>query len=76
MAFRGKHFSALDQWRRLVGYRDFLIFMTILLLLKPSVAAIDNDPALHEARKLYQGALKLRDADKYDEAIPLFERAL
>jgi CHAT domain-containing protein/Tfp pilus assembly protein PilF len=76
MTYRGKHFSTLDQWRRHVGYRDFLIFLTFLLLLKPSVAAIDNDPALHEARKLYQGALKLRDAGKYDEAIPLFERAL
>jgi CHAT domain-containing protein/Tfp pilus assembly protein PilF len=76
MTYRGKRFSALAQWHRQVGYRDFLIFLTILLLLKPSVAAIDNDSALHEARKLYQGALKLRDADKYDEAIPLFERAL
>src|SRR5262249_43574991 len=76
MTYRGKHFSALDQWRGQVGYRDFLIFLTFLLLLKPSVAAIDNDPALHEARRLYQGALKLRDAGKYDEAIPLFERAL
>ena len=76
MTYRGKHFSALDQWRRQVGYRGFLIFLTFLLLLKPSVAAIDNDSALHEARNLYQGALKLRDAGKYDEAIPLFERAL
>jgi CHAT domain-containing protein/tetratricopeptide (TPR) repeat protein len=76
MTYRGKRFSALNQWYRQVGYRDFLIFLTFLLLLKPSVAAIDNDPALHEARKLYQGALKLRDAGKYDEAIPLFERAL
>jgi CHAT domain-containing protein/Tfp pilus assembly protein PilF len=76
MTYRGKRFSALNQWRRQVGYRDFLIFLTFLLLLRPSVAAIENDPALHEARKLYQAALKLRDADKYDEAIPLFERAL
>jgi CHAT domain-containing protein/Tfp pilus assembly protein PilF len=76
MTYRGKHFSALDQRHRQVGYRDFLISLTFLLLLKPSVAAIDNDPALQEARKLYQGALKLRDAGKYDEAIPLFERAL
>jgi CHAT domain-containing protein/Tfp pilus assembly protein PilF len=76
MTYRGKRFSALDQWHRQVGYRDLVIFLTFLLLLRPSVAAINNDPALHEARKLYQGALKLRDADKYDEAIPLFERAL
>jgi CHAT domain-containing protein/Tfp pilus assembly protein PilF len=76
MAYRGKHFSALDQRHRQVGYRDFVIFLTFLLLLRPSVVVIDNDSALHEARKLYQEALKLRDAGKYDEAIPLFERAL
>src|SRR5262245_19375027 len=37
-------------------------------------APTENDRALHEARKLLQGASKLIDAGKYDEALPLIER--
>jgi CHAT domain-containing protein/Tfp pilus assembly protein PilF len=37
-------------------------------------AATENDRALHEARKLLQEGAKLRDAGKYDEAIPLVDR--
>jgi CHAT domain-containing protein/Tfp pilus assembly protein PilF len=37
-------------------------------------AATENDRALHEARKLLQRASKLRDAGKYEEALPLIER--
>jgi len=37
-------------------------------------AATENDRALHEARKLLQGASKLINAGKYDEALPLVER--
>jgi tetratricopeptide (TPR) repeat protein len=37
-------------------------------------AATENDRALHEARKLLQEATKLREAGKYDVAIPLVER--
>ena len=39
-------------------------------------AATDDDRALHEARKLFQRASKLRDAGKYDEAFPKFEGML
>jgi tetratricopeptide (TPR) repeat protein len=39
-------------------------------------AATDNDRALQEARKLFENARQLRRAGKYDEAIPLVERAL
>jgi CHAT domain-containing protein len=38
--------------------------------------ATENDRALHKARKLYDEACRLRDADKYDQAIPLFERVI
>jgi CHAT domain-containing protein/tetratricopeptide (TPR) repeat protein len=76
MAYQGKYFSVLDHRHRQGGYRDPIIFLIFLLLLSLSVAARENDPALHEARKLYQEALKLRDAGKYDEALPLFERVL
>jgi CHAT domain-containing protein/Tfp pilus assembly protein PilF len=37
-------------------------------------AATENERALHEARKLLQGASKLIDAGKYEEALPLIER--
>src|SRR5262245_4507846 len=37
-------------------------------------AATDDDRALHEARKLLQGASKLIDSGKYEEALPLIER--
>jgi CHAT domain-containing protein/Tfp pilus assembly protein PilF len=39
-------------------------------------AATENDRALHEGRKLYKESFELRGAGKYDEAIPLIERAL
>jgi CHAT domain-containing protein/Tfp pilus assembly protein PilF len=39
-------------------------------------AATENDRALQEARKLFEGARQMRRAGKYDEAIPLVERAL
>jgi len=39
-------------------------------------AATDADRALHDARKQLEDALKLRRAGKYDEALPLAERAL
>jgi tetratricopeptide (TPR) repeat protein len=39
-------------------------------------AATDTDRALHDARKRFEEALKLRDAGKLDEALPLAERAL
>src|SRR5215510_13209006 len=39
-------------------------------------AATENDRALQEARKLYKKAVDLRNAGKYDEALPHFERAL
>jgi CHAT domain-containing protein/Tfp pilus assembly protein PilF len=39
-------------------------------------AATDADRALHEARKLYKKAFDLRLAGKYDEALPIAERAL
>jgi CHAT domain-containing protein/Tfp pilus assembly protein PilF len=76
MTYRGKHFSALYQQRRQVGYRDLLALLMFLLLFSISVSATENDPALREARRQYQEALKLRDAGRYDEAIPLFERVL
>jgi tetratricopeptide (TPR) repeat protein len=38
--------------------------------------ATGADRALHEARMRFEEALKLRDAGKYDEALPLVERAL
>jgi CHAT domain-containing protein/Tfp pilus assembly protein PilF len=38
--------------------------------------AVENDHALQEARRLYQENLKLRNAGKYAEAIPLVERAV
>jgi CHAT domain-containing protein/Tfp pilus assembly protein PilF len=38
--------------------------------------ATENDRALQEAHKLYAEACKLRDADKYDEALPLFGRVI
>jgi CHAT domain-containing protein/Tfp pilus assembly protein PilF len=38
--------------------------------------ATDTDRALHEAREQFEEALKLRHAGKYDEALPLVERAL
>jgi CHAT domain-containing protein/tetratricopeptide (TPR) repeat protein len=38
--------------------------------------ATDTDRALHDARRQYEEALKLRGAGKYDEALPLAERAL
>jgi CHAT domain-containing protein/Tfp pilus assembly protein PilF len=76
MAYRGKHFSALDCQHRQVRYRDLLSFLMFPLLFSLSAAVTENDPALHEVRKLYQEALKLRDAGRYDQAIPLFERVL
>src|SRR5262249_51185472 len=39
-------------------------------------AATENDRALHEAHMLYMESMKLRDAGKYDEALPLFERVI
>lgn len=39
-------------------------------------AATDTDRALHDARKRFEESLKLRYAGKYDEALPLAERAL
>src|SRR5262249_40223739 len=39
-------------------------------------AATDNDRALQEARKLFKKAIDLRNAGKYDEALPYFESAL
>jgi CHAT domain-containing protein/Tfp pilus assembly protein PilF len=38
--------------------------------------ATGDDYALHEARKLYKKAIDLRNAGKYDEALPYFEGAL
>ncbi|HKX30424.1 MAG TPA: tetratricopeptide repeat protein [Blastocatellia bacterium] len=39
-------------------------------------AATENERELHEARLLYAQQIKLHDAGKYDEALPLIERAL
>jgi tetratricopeptide (TPR) repeat protein len=39
-------------------------------------AATDDDRALHEAQKLFSEALRLRLAGKYDDALPLVQRAL
>jgi len=39
-------------------------------------AATENDHALQEANKLYKKAISLGIAGKYNEALPLFERAL
>src|SRR5215475_13533274 len=39
-------------------------------------AATDDDRALYEARKLISECVRLRSAGKYDEALPLAERAL
>src|SRR5262245_11655137 len=39
-------------------------------------AATENDLALFEAHKLYMESMKLRDAGRYDEALPLFERVI
>jgi CHAT domain-containing protein len=39
-------------------------------------AATENDRALFEAHMLYKESMKLRDAGKYDEALPLFERVI
>jgi tetratricopeptide (TPR) repeat protein len=39
-------------------------------------AATDDDRALHEASILFQRASKLRDAGKYEEALPSIERSL
>ena len=39
-------------------------------------AATENDRALYETHKLCQESIKLRDAGKYDEALPLFERVI
>jgi tetratricopeptide (TPR) repeat protein len=39
-------------------------------------AATENDRALQEARKMYKKAIDLRNAGKYDEALPYFEGAL
>ena len=38
--------------------------------------ATDTDRALHDSRKQLEGALKLQRAGKYDEALPLAERAM
>src|SRR5215475_7057935 len=38
--------------------------------------ATDTDRALHDARRQFEAALKLQRAGKYDEALPLVERAL
>ncbi len=39
-------------------------------------AATENDQVQQEARKLYEKAIKLRDAGKYDEATQLFEHVI
>jgi CHAT domain-containing protein len=39
-------------------------------------AATENDRALYETYLLYQKSMKLRDAGRYDEALPLFERVI
>jgi CHAT domain-containing protein/Tfp pilus assembly protein PilF len=39
-------------------------------------AATENDRTLSEARKLYEQGFKLQRASRYDEALPLVERAL
>ncbi len=39
-------------------------------------AATENDRALYETYLLYLESMKLRDAGKYDEALPLFERVI
>jgi tetratricopeptide (TPR) repeat protein len=39
-------------------------------------AATENDRALYETYLLYQESMKLRDAGRYDEALPLFERVI
>jgi CHAT domain-containing protein/Tfp pilus assembly protein PilF len=39
-------------------------------------AATETDRALHDARKQFEEALKLERAGKYDEALPLADRAL
>src|SRR5262245_1664583 len=39
-------------------------------------AATENDRALQQARKSYKKAIDLRNAGKYDEALPYFEGAL
>ena len=39
-------------------------------------AATENDRALYETYLLLQESIKLRDAGKYDEALPLFERVI
>jgi tetratricopeptide (TPR) repeat protein len=44
--------------------------------IEESRAATDTDRALHDARKQIEESLKLRRARKYDEALPLAERAL
>jgi CHAT domain-containing protein/Tfp pilus assembly protein PilF len=76
MTQKSEYHSALGHQYRQIRYRDVATFLMFLLFLSLSVDATENDPALHEARKLYREALKLRDAGRYDEAIPLFERVL
>ena len=39
-------------------------------------AATENDRALYETHLLFQESIKLRDAGRYDEALPLFERVI
>src|SRR5262245_4067604 len=39
-------------------------------------AATENDRALYETYLLFQESIKLRDAGRYDEALPLFERVI
>ena len=39
-------------------------------------AATENDRSLYETHMLCQESIKLRDAGKYDEALPLFERVI
>jgi CHAT domain-containing protein len=39
-------------------------------------AATENDRALYETYLLFRESIKLRDAGKYDEALPLFERVI
>jgi len=39
-------------------------------------APTENDRALYEASLLYKKSIELRDAGKYDEALPLFERVV
>src|SRR6266545_1569169 len=46
------------------------------ILIEELRAATDTDRALHDARKQFEEALKLQRAGKYDEALPLAERAL